>query len=74
MLGGIALAAVLTIIVIYVPFLQGIFGTASLGLYDWVPILIVGSSAIFFIELQKTLLQAELKEREKMEIHPTRVS
>ncbi|MBW2984971.1 HAD-IC family P-type ATPase [Candidatus Woesearchaeota archaeon] len=71
-LGGITLAAVLTIIAIYLPFLQGIFGTVSLGLYDWLPVLIVASSAIFFIELQKTLLQAELKEREKMEIHPTR--
>ena len=73
-LGGITLAAVSAIVVIYFPPLQSIFGTAALGLYDWIPILIVSLSAIFFVELQKILLQAELKERKKMEMHPTRAA
>ncbi|MFH1395779.1 MAG: HAD-IC family P-type ATPase [archaeon] len=73
-LGGIILAAVLTISVIYLPFLQNIFGTAALEFKDWIIIIAVSSSAMWIIELQKTLLQAELKEREKMEIHPTRIN
>ncbi|HII72168.1 TPA: hypothetical protein HA265_05430, partial [Candidatus Woesearchaeota archaeon] len=60
------------ILVIYLPPLQAIFGTVSLGMFDWIPIFVVSSSAIIFIELQKTLLQAELREREKMELYPTR--
>ena len=72
-LGGIALAAILTVLVIYIPFLQNIFGTAALEIKDWLIILAVSSSAMWIIELQKTLIQTELKEREKMEIHPTRV-
>jgi len=73
-LGGIVLAAILTLIVIYFPPLQAVFGTVSLDLYDWIPILFVSSIAILYIELQKTLVQTELKEREKMEIHPTRAT
>ncbi|MFH1828159.1 MAG: HAD-IC family P-type ATPase [Nanoarchaeota archaeon] len=72
-LGGIALAAVLTVLVIYLPFLQNIFGTVALDIKDWIIIIAVSSSAMWIIELQKTLLQAELKERKKMEIHPTRI-
>ncbi|MBW2992337.1 HAD-IC family P-type ATPase [Candidatus Woesearchaeota archaeon] len=71
-LGGVALAAVLTLIVIYWQPLQAIFGTVSLGLIQWTQILSVSFSIILFIELQKTLVQAEFMEREKMEIYPTR--
>jgi len=72
-LGGIALAALLTVLVIYLPFLQTVFGTTALEIKDWLIIIAVSSSALWIIELQKTLLQTELKERERMEIHPTRI-
>ena len=71
-LGGVLLSAILTIMIIYIAPLQKIFGTVSLGLHDWGLIFAVSFSIIFFIEIQKTLLQAEFKEREKMEIYPTR--
>ena len=71
-LGGILLAALLTLGVIYLGPMQKIFGTVALTWKDWVPVIIAASSVIFFIEIQKTILQAEFKERQKMEIHPTR--
>ena len=71
-IGGVIIAALLTFIVIYFPPLQAIFGTMSLPISDWTAILLVSSSVLFFVELQKTILQAELKERARMEIYPTR--
>ncbi len=71
-LGGIALAAILTLLVIYLPTLQIVFGTAALSFRDWLPILCVSSSALIFIEFQKTLVQAEIVERQKTNLYPTR--
>jgi len=72
--GGVLLAALLTFAVVYWAPLQNIFGTVALGIYDWIIILVVSSSVMFFMEIQKTILQSELKERQKMEIYPTRGS
>ncbi len=69
---GTSLVAAATITVIHWEPLQKIFGTASLTLSEWGLILLVSSSVILFIELKKTFLQAELKERQKMDIYPSR--
>jgi Ca2+-transporting ATPase len=71
-IGGVLLSAVLTLAVIYWSPLQAIFGTVSLALKDWIPILTVSFSIIFFLEIQKTLINAEIEERKKVEIYPTR--
>ncbi len=68
-LGGIFLAGILTIAVIYTPFLQTIFGTVPLGLAEWIPIVVVSSSILFYREIQKTILSVELKEIEKTKIN-----
>ncbi len=64
--GGIFLAGILTLVVIYVPFLQRIFGTVPLTLGEWIPIIIVASSVIVYREIQKTILKVEIREIEKM--------
>ncbi|MBW2964784.1 HAD-IC family P-type ATPase [Candidatus Woesearchaeota archaeon] len=73
LLGGITLSAVLTIAVIYWAPAQMIFGTVSLSFYDWIPILFVSSFVLGYIELKKTFLEAELKERRKMKVQQTTV-
>ena len=67
-LGGVFLASIFTLTVIYWAPLQAIFGTVPLSGSDWMPILFVSSMIIFFIEVQKTFLVAELKERSKMDL------
>jgi Ca2+-transporting ATPase len=71
-IGGVLLAFALTIAVIYLPQLQGIFGTVALNAFDWTLITIVSSAIIFFVELMKFALKIEMKERTKLEIYPTR--
>ncbi|MFC2136416.1 cation-translocating P-type ATPase [Bacteroidota bacterium] len=72
LLGGVTLSSLLTITVIYWAPLQRIFGTMTLNVQDWILILVVSLSVIGYVEIQKTLVQVELKERDKMELHPTR--
>jgi Ca2+-transporting ATPase len=66
---GLSCAALATIIVIYWSPMQKIFGTVGLSFADWAAVLIVSFSVIFFVEIQKTLVQAEIKEYEKVLIH-----
>jgi len=70
---GVLFAFILTVIVIYLPALQNIFGTVALSIFDWVLITLVSSSIILFVELKKYVLNVEIKERRKLEIYPTRV-
>jgi len=42
--------------VIYIPFLQSIFGTAALGLTDWLLIIAISSSALIVVEAGKWLV------------------
>lgn len=72
-IGGVLLSALLTLTVIYWPPMQAIFGTVSLALKDWILVLLVSFSIIFFLEIQKTLIASEIEERKKVEIYPTRV-
>ena len=66
--GGIFLAGGLTLAVIYVPFLENIFGTVSLTFAEWIPIIFVSSSVLVYREIQKTILQVEIREIEKTKI------
>ncbi|MBU0535414.1 MAG: cation-translocating P-type ATPase [Nanoarchaeota archaeon] len=69
---GILFSSLLTIAVIYIPFAQNIFHTVSLSFSEWVTIGIMTSAILFFVEIQKTAINSEIRERERMEIHPTR--
>lgn len=65
---GVLLSIVLTLILVYVPVMQSIFGTVALELFDWIVILIVSSSIIGFIELKKYSINVEMNERKRQEI------
>lgn len=69
---GILLSLFFVIVVIYFPPAQHIFGTVPLALTDWIPILLVSSSVLFFMELEKVAVNSEIKERKKLELYPTR--
>jgi len=69
---GCGISAALTIAVIYWPPLQAIMGTTALSIEEWIAILLMASTAIFYVELQKTIISSEIEERAKMEMHPTR--
>ncbi len=71
-IGCFLLVAFLTVLAIYLEPLQSIFGTVGLTGKEWMLILAVSSSVLLYIEIQKTLIEAEVKERKKLEIYPTR--
>jgi Ca2+-transporting ATPase len=50
LLGAIAIAVFLMIPIIYVPFLQNVFGTASLGLLDWAEIIVISIFGLVAVE------------------------
>ena len=54
---------------IFLPQAQKIFGTVSLSGFEIAVIIIVTSSIMFFNDIQKAAINAEIREREKMEIH-----
>jgi len=41
--------------VIYVPFLQVIFETAPLGMYDWALVILLSATVIFTVEASKRM-------------------
>jgi Ca2+-transporting ATPase len=55
LLGGIGLAVLLQLIIVYVPLFQGLFYTVPLGLDDWVIILLASASIFVAEELRKAL-------------------
>jgi P-type Ca2+ transporter type 2C len=69
---GVLISFAVTLIIIYVPFMQKIFGTVPLNIMDWLIVTIVSFSIIIFIELKKYSLNVEIKERQKFDIYPTR--
>lgn len=69
---GVFVSFFMTLAVIYLPILQNIFGTVSLGSHEWILILLVSSTVILFVELKKWFLKIEIREKEKKEIYPTR--
>ncbi|MFT4326328.1 MAG: cation-translocating P-type ATPase [Candidatus Woesearchaeota archaeon] len=72
LLGGVALSVLLGLYVIYDTTMQGLFGTVALDMSHWGPILLVASSVVFFVEVQKGIIYSEIKEYEKLNLHPSR--
>jgi Ca2+-transporting ATPase len=56
--GAIALAVVLQVAVIYIPFLQQAFSTVNLSLGDWLRCVAVASSVLWLRELSKLVMRA----------------
>ncbi|MEE9340370.1 MAG: HAD-IC family P-type ATPase [Thermoplasmata archaeon] len=52
---AVLVSAILQLIVVYLPPLHSVFDTASLGILEWVMILLVSSSVIFIIEGYKVI-------------------
>jgi Ca2+-transporting ATPase len=52
---AVIVSAILQLMVVYLPPLQPIFNTASLGIQEWILVLLVSSSVIFIIEGYKII-------------------
>ncbi|MBZ2195049.1 cation-translocating P-type ATPase [Occultella gossypii] len=57
--GAVALAFVLQLAIVEIPFLQVAFGTASLDLAHWLVCLAMASSVLWFDEIRKVVLRAK---------------
>ncbi|MFT4310590.1 MAG: cation-translocating P-type ATPase [Candidatus Woesearchaeota archaeon] len=55
-----------TLCVIYIPVLQGLFQTVALSLSDWLIVFVVTSFILLFVEIQKTAIQNEMREQERL--------
>jgi Ca2+-transporting ATPase len=55
LLGGIGLAILLQVMVVYLPVFQGLFYTVPLGIEDWGIIVLVAGSALMAEELRKAI-------------------
>jgi Ca2+-transporting ATPase len=55
LLGGIGLAVLIQVAVIYLPLLQGVFYTVPLGIRDWALVLLVSSSVLVAEEIRKAV-------------------
>jgi len=58
---ALALAIVLQVFVIYIPFLQRAFSTVSLDLRDWLRCVLVGSSVLWLRELTKVVTRRAIR-------------
>ncbi|MFH1591085.1 MAG: HAD-IC family P-type ATPase [archaeon] len=67
---GISIAA--TLLTVYWRPLGALFGTVPLSLVEWLFVLFIGSIVLLIVEVEKTMVATEIKERDKMEIYPTR--
>jgi magnesium-transporting ATPase (P-type) len=52
---GVVVELALLTLIIYVPFLQPIFGTATLGMADWLALSLLAPTVIIIDELRKNL-------------------
>jgi Ca2+-transporting ATPase len=57
LLGAIAVALLLQGVILYLPYMQGIFNTVALQANDWLVILLVSSSVFILIEARKLLFR-----------------
>src|SRR4030067_407235 len=55
LLGAIGLSVLLQVAVVYVPFLQPIFRTEALRIFDWVIVTLVASSVLLMLEVWKAI-------------------
>lgn len=69
---GYGLSIVVTLAALYWAPFSNILGTVPLSLGQWLSVLVMGSVVLIFVEIQKTILTAEIKERNSLELHPTR--
>ncbi|MEM2139253.1 MAG: cation-translocating P-type ATPase [Candidatus Woesearchaeota archaeon] len=53
LLGGIIAAVSFHVAILYIPFLQSVFNTVALNLYEWAIILLVSSSGFVIMEISK---------------------
>jgi len=56
--GAVGLSLALQVLVVYVPLLQQAFGTVALTFDDWLRCALVGSSALWLMEMEKFLARA----------------
>ena len=57
LLGAFVLAIFLQVLIVYVPFLQDVFRTTALDLFDWVVILSFGLTIILVEEIRKAVMR-----------------
>lgn len=72
MLLGILASILLTVLVITWGPAQEIFGTVALGVGEWAIVILMASSVLIFREVEKTIVNIEIKERDKLNQTPTR--
>jgi P-type Ca2+ transporter type 2C len=63
LLGAVVLSVSIQLIIIYLPPLQNVFGTVSLGLMEWIKIISISALGFVLMELSKIFL--DLKKKEK---------
>ncbi|MFH1589556.1 MAG: HAD-IC family P-type ATPase [archaeon] len=69
---GYAASIVATLTVLYFEPARRIFGTVPLTINQWIPIIIMSLSVVFFVEIQKIIINSEIEEHKNIDIHPTR--
>lgn len=62
LLGAIVLSLGLQLIVVYVPFLNGLFSTIPLSIGDWIVSIAVASSVLWFGEIYKLITKERVKQ------------
>ena len=60
---AIAATLTLTLLILYLPALQLVFGTVGLTGFDWIMIAAIGSSIVVFSEIIKLLVLSEIREQ-----------
>ncbi|PIN87014.1 ATPase [Candidatus Woesearchaeota archaeon CG10_big_fil_rev_8_21_14_0_10_44_13] len=68
---GIIYSILFTMLVVYFPPAHKLFETVPLSLSELGTIILVAFGIVFFMEIQKTAINSEIKEREKMQITET---
>jgi Ca2+-transporting ATPase len=67
---AVLFSVALQVLVVYVPFMQGIFSTVTLSVGDWVVILLVSSTIIIYGEIAKAVMRKR-RLRENQMAHPS---
>ncbi|MBN2567082.1 HAD-IC family P-type ATPase [Candidatus Woesearchaeota archaeon] len=65
---GILASVGLLILTVYTSFGNVVFGTVPLTMYEWFAVVVMASSSLFIVEIQKIVVGLEIKEREKYEV------
>lgn len=67
-----AFSALCTLVVIYWEPARYVFGTVALSASDWLAIIIMASMVVVWVEVQKSIINSEIRERQRMQIYATR--